>query len=289
MTNVKIVTDSGCDLPLDLIKELNIEAIPARVNFQNESFLDYDLPRNDFYQRLINGEMPTTGVPAPKQFKLAFERALDESDDVIVFTVSRKLSGIYSTAQMIANQFFKDNLTIIDTQTATLEMGLIVYLAAKKASNGCSKEELLKYLHHEILPNSNLIGFVDSLKHLRKGGRVGTIAWLLGSLLSYKPLIHFKDGVLDSPGKVRGKEQVINVLGNFAKKFVETRKSETVIVGHANDLENAKVLADILDDLPDPPEEIQIHEIGSVIGTHTGPGALGYAWIGDFQKQWLNE
>ncbi|HUT80171.1 MAG TPA: DegV family protein [Candidatus Bathyarchaeia archaeon] len=287
MSKVKIVSDSACDLSLDILKQLNIETIPARVVFGDTSYSDYDLSREEFYQRLAQGEMPSTGVPAPKVFKNTFENALKESDEVIVFTLSKKLSGIYSTANVVASNLFDDRITILDTEAATLQSGLIVYLVAKKAQEGYSKDELLSYFYEKILPYSQLFAIVDSLKYLKKGGRINTIRWLFGSLLSVKPFIHIENGLLSSPGKVRGRQNALDILKKVAVKALNERKLDTFIIGHANDLIRAQELKDLILELSNTPSEILLLEIGPVVGSHTGPKAIGISWLGEFDKKWL--
>lgn len=284
---MKIVTDSSCDLSLDLLKQLKVGAIPARVVFGDTSYSDYELSKEEFYQRLAQGEIPTTGIPPPKEFKDAFDLALKESHEVIVFTVSKKLSGVYSTATLVNSNYFDNQITILDTEAGTLQSGLIVYLMAKKAMEGLSKDELLRYFNETLLPHSQLFGVVDSLKYLKKGGRINTISWLIGSLLSVKPFIHLEDGLIVSPGKVRGRENVLDVLKKVTTKALDSRILNTFVVGHSNDLARAQELKDFVLELPNTPDEILTLEIGSVVGTHAGPNALGISWVGDFDKKWL--
>jgi len=286
MCPVKIVADSACDLTPEIIEELNIEVIPANIIFGDEFFSQFALSKDEFYRRLATGTIPTTGVPAPKQFKVAYERALQESNEVIVLTISKKLSAMYSTARMVAN-LFDDRITLIDTETATIEAGLIVYLAAKKAKAGASKEELIDYITNLLVPHSQLLGVVDSLKYLRKGGRIGTISWLMGSLLSIKPILRVKDGVLHSPGKIRGKEHMKELLRTIATKASEHRRCEGFIVGHAAVPQEGQELVDFITALPNPPEDIRLVDIGPTIASHLGPGAVGISWIGDFDLSWL--
>ena len=284
---VKIIADSTCDLPLDLAKKWNIDLIPANIVFDDEVISHFSITNDAFYQRLINGEMSTTAVPAPKAFKTSFDNALKESNDVVMITLSKKLSAMFSTASMVSEKFFDNKITIFDSESCTLEMGLLVYLAGKKASEGGSKQAMLDFLNSIKPPKSNLIGVVDSLKYLKKGGRISTISWLVGSLLSVKPIIHIENGVLDSPGKVVGKTHAVELLKKLVKKALEKLMINTIIVGHSDDLAKAKSLVDYIHDLPNPPEEIITCEIGPVVGSHVGPGAIGISWIGEYNAKWL--
>ncbi len=287
MAKVKIVADSTCDLPISTIKNLDIEIIPANVIFDDQIFSHYDISNDEFYQRLSKGEMSSTGVPAPKVFKTAFDNALKTSDEAIVFTLSKKLSAMFSTATLVVKNFFEEGITIIDSETVTLEMGLITYLAAKQAKDGASKEEILQTINDFLIPNSQLIGVVDTLKYLKKSGRISTISWLIGSVLSIKPIVRIENGLIKSPGKVRGKEHALEILKDVAQKIVANKKSDSIIVGHSHDLARALEFEKIIKELPDAPTDVLIGEIGPVVGTHLGPGAIGFAWIGDFAEEWI--
>lgn len=287
MSKVKIVADSTCDLPIAITKNLDIEIIPANVIFDDQIYSHYNISNDEFYQRLAKGEMPSTGVPAPNVFKIAFDNALNTTDEVIVLTLSKKLSAMFQTATLVVNNLFDERITIIDSETVTLEMGLITYLAAKHAKDGGSKEEILHTINDFLIPNSQLIGAVDTLKYLKKSGRISTISWLIGSVLSIKPIIRIEDGLIKSPGKVRGKEHALEILENVVQKIVANKKSDSIIVGHSHDLERALEFERLIKELPDAPTDILIGEIGPVVGTHLGPGAIGFAWIGDYEDEWI--
>ncbi|MGC9780317.1 MAG: DegV family protein [Candidatus Heimdallarchaeota archaeon] len=287
MANVKIISDSTFDLPIVLIKKLDISVIPANVIFDSEIISHYDISNEDFYNRLSQGETSTTGVPSPKTFKDVFDDSLDASDDVLVFTLSKKLSGMYSTAKLVVDNFFDERITIIDTESATLQMGLIVYLSALKAKSGHSKQEIIDYANNFLIPNSQLLGIVDSLRYLKRSGRISTIRWLLGSLLSIKPIIRLDDGLITSPGKVRSKEHAIELLQKVAHQVVASKKSDSMIVGHIRNFELAKEFEEYIKAIPNAPNDIILSEVGPVVGTHLGLGAIGYAWIGGFNKDWL--
>ncbi|NHJ31574.1 MAG: DegV family protein [Asgard group archaeon] len=287
MAKVKIVADSTCDLPITTIKNLDIEIIPANVIFEDHVFSHYDISNEEFYQRQKNGEMSSTGVPSPKVFKTAFDNALKTSDEIIVFTLSKKLSAMYQTATLVVNNFFDERVTIIDSETVTLEMGLITYLAAMQAKDGASKEELLNFINDFLIPHSQLLGVVDTLRYLKRSGRISTISWLIGSVLSIKPIVRIEDGLIKSPGKVRGKEHALEILKSVADKIVANKKSDTIVVGHSHDLERALEFEKLVKELPNAPTDVLIGEIGPVVGTHLGPGAIGFAWIGDYKDEWI--
>ncbi|MHA1441137.1 MAG: DegV family protein [Candidatus Heimdallarchaeota archaeon] len=287
MSDIKIVCDSTSDIPQQLVKKYDIGVIPANVIFEDEMISHYNITNDQFYTRLIEGASPTTGVPAPKVFQDVFDKNLESSSELIVLTLSKKLSGMYSSAKMITNEYYDETVTIIDTEAVTLQMAIIVVEAAMKAQSGASKDEILNFVTKTLIPKSQLLGIVDSLKYLRRGGRVNTITWLLGSLLSVKPILRIEDGLLVSHGRVRGSDHALEVLQNVIRKATETRVLETIMLGHSHDPEKGKILKDYFLDLPNAPQDVLLAEIGPVCGTHLGPGALGIAWFGNYQKEWL--
>ncbi|MBD3192092.1 MAG: DegV family EDD domain-containing protein [Candidatus Heimdallarchaeota archaeon] len=289
MTGVKIVSDSTFDLPVPLVEEYNIGILPANIIFDEEVKQQYvDITTEEFYRRLIEEDVvPTTGVPPPRRFKTVYDQALEESDEVVVFCLSSKLSGMFATATMVANRFFDERITVVDSRCTTLQMGLIVLEAAKKAKEGLSKPELLEYISEFLIPNAQAMAGAGTLKYLQRSGRVSRIASLVGEVLHLKPLLRFEDGEIISPGKVRGSEGLFELLQKFAQHITRRKKTETAFVVHSRNREKAEELLSYFRKLTNAPQEIFIGEIGSVVGTHIGPGLLGITWIGDYQEDWF--
>jgi DegV family protein with EDD domain len=287
MPDLKIVCDSTSDIPQQFVKKYDLGVIPANVIFEDEMISHYNITNNQFYTRLIQGEAPTTGVPSPKVFKDVFDKNLKSSSELIVLTLSKKLSGMYSTAKMVASEYYNDSVTIIDTEAVTLQMAIIVIEAAMKAQSGASKDEILNFITNTLIPKSQLLGVIDSLKYLRRGGRINTITWLLGSLLSVKPILRIEEGLLISHGRVRGSDHAIEILQKIIRKAIKTRILDTMMIGYSHDSEKGKILKDYFLELPNAPQDVILAEIGPVCGAHLGPGAIGIAWFGDYHKKWL--
>ncbi len=287
LTTVKIITDSTCDLPPAIRKQYNIGTIPVNVILDDNLYSQYDITNDDFYSRMAAGELASTGVPSPNVFKIAFDDALEEFDDVIVFTLSSKLSGVFQTATMVAKQFFDDRIIIIDSAALTLQLGLAVYEAAKFAREGKTREEIITLANNVLIPKNNILGVIATLKNLKRSGRIGAISWLLGSLLSVKPLLQLEDGLIVSPGKVRNLDHGMTLLKKTGRFASEHREVDTIFCAHARNPERGKELVDFFKDLPNPASEIFCGEIGPSMGTHIGPGAFGFAWLGRFEKEWL--
>lgn len=282
-----IVADSTCDLHPDYIKKYNIGIVPLKIIFDDEvRYQGVDITNEEYYQRLIDGEMPTTGAPAPKDFKEAIDNALEEYEEVLVFCIGTKLSATYSTAVMVVKQFFDERVTVIDTNTLSITVSLILLPVARMLENGASKEEILSFVNKTI-PRTQVFGGAATLKYLHKGGRLSRTSYMIGSLLHLKPLISVDDGQIVSPGKVRGMNNLMEHMKTIAHKIADNHLSELVIVGHCVNLEKAEEAASYLKGLPNAPKEVLVWDIGPVIGTHLGPGTIGFVWVGEFNEDWL--
>ena len=271
----------------DFRKKFNIRTVALKVVFGDEvRYQNEDIENDEFYQRLIDGEIPTTGAPAPKQFKKAIDEALEEYEEVLVFCIGNKLSATFSVASMVKKQFYDDRVTIIDTNTLSITMSLIILPAARMIEAGATKEEVLAKVN-EIIPHTQVFGGSQTLKYLRAGGRLSRTSYILGSLLNFKPLVSVEDGLIVSPGRVRSEEALMDHMKTVAHKIAENHLSELVIVGHCANPTKAKEAMDYLVALPDAPKEVVLWDIGPVIGTHLGPGTIGFVWVGDFDEEWL--
>ncbi|HUU79417.1 MAG TPA: DegV family protein [candidate division Zixibacteria bacterium] len=283
-----IVADSTCDMPPDLIKKYEIGIVPLKMVFDNDEvrYQGVDITNERFYQRLIDGEMPTTGAPSPKAFKEVIDKKLEEYEEVLVFCIGNKLSATYSTASMVKKQFYDDRVTVIDTNTLSITISLILLPAVRMLADGASKEEILAFVD-KTRPHTQVFGGASTLKYLHKGGRLSRASYLIGSLLHLKPLVSVDEGQVVSPGKVRGVDGLMDHMKTVAGKIAENHLSELVIIGHCANPEKAKEAFDYLKSLPNAPKEVLLWDIGPVIGTHLGPGTIGYVWVGEFKEEWV--
>lgn len=291
MQKIGIVSDSNCDLPVEVIKKYDIKIVPARIIFGDEEVRRHyvDLSYEEFYYRLVHDkEMPKTSVPTPKEYHQIYEEALKKYDELMVFCTSSKLSSMYNSAEMIAKQFYKEKITVIDTQTATFPMGIIVLEAAKKAAEGASKVELLRHVKDFLIPNTHAFGGMPTLTYLQKGGRIGKASSLIGNILQVKPIISIEDGEITTLGKVRGMNNVYKLLLDFMKKIVEEQTVEIAVIGHTANLETAMKLKQEIQSLPNAPKNLQLIEMGPGVGTHLGPGGLLISWVGEFNKELMD-
>ena len=290
MANVGIVSDSNCDLPEEVIKELDIGIVPGRIIFGDEVRRHYiDITYEEFYRRLVHDKAtPSTSVPSPKEYKEAYEKALSKYDEIIVFCTSSKLSSMHNIAQMVAKEYFTDTVTVIDSQKISIPFGIVVRKSAIKAKEGATKDELLKYFNEHLLIKTHGFGGIPTLTYLQKGGRIGKVASLVGNLMNVKPVISIENGELHPLGKIRGMDKVYNLLVDFYQKASQEGELTNFVIGHTANYSIAEKLAKELQEQPNPPEDIQIIEFGPSVGTHLGPGGLFISWIGEFDKTLLD-
>ncbi len=269
---VKIVTDSLSDITSDLAQELGVTVVPLTVLFGHESFLDrVTITTDEFYRRLPNDpHWPTTTQPTPKDFADVYNKLAKETDEILVVTLSKKLSGTYESALSAKGMVEKKcRIEVIDSQKVAMGLGLIVISAAKAAQTGANLDELTE-LVRQAIPRSHFIVYFDTLKYLAKGGRIGKAKELLGSLLSVKQILIVKEGEMAPLTRVRSMTAGMNYLYNFVAGFSSI---ETLAVEHTTTLDEADRLAERLVSIC-PKERIYRSTVSPVLGVHGGPGAM---------------
>jgi len=276
---VRIVTDSVSDLPSAVVKELGITVIPLNVRFGTEVYRDgIDMTTEQFYHRLVHNEtFPVTSVPTPGSFAEAYDKLAEETDEILVIALSSKLSATYEVArQSVGLMKKKCRVEVVDSQWAVMAQGFIVMAAARAAQAGASLAEILD-LTHRNMKRVDFRAAFDTLEFLRRGGRIGAAQALLGSMLRVNPIITLKDGVVEPAGRTRSRAKAIDHLYNFAMSFAHI---EEMAVEDAACPDDAELLVERLNSLF-PKERIYRSKMTPVIGTHTGPGLLLVAIMGD--------
>ena len=269
---VKIVTDSLSDITSDIAQGLGITVVPLTVSFGRESFLDrITMTTDEFYKRLAHGTTwPTTTQPPPSDFVNVCNKLAEETDEILVITLSSKLSGTYESALNAKGMIKgKCRIEVIDSLTVAMGLGLIVIAAAKAAQAGANLDEVAD-LVRRAMPRSHVVMLFDTLKYLAKGGRIGKAQGLLGSLLSVKPILTMRDGEVSPLTRVRSRAAGVDYLYNFVAGFP---KIEELAVEHATTPDDADKLAERLSPLF-PKERIYRSTISPVVGTYAGPGVL---------------
>lgn len=275
---IKIVTDSTCDLPKQLIEELGINIVPLKVLFGEETYRDgMDLTNQEFYAKMSrHKELPTTAQVNPGEFLEEFNKHIGNGDEIIGIFISAKLSGTYSSAVMAKEQIGKGSISLVDSKSASFGLGLLVIEAARMVNQGKTAEEIVLWLE-EAKERMPFYGIIDNLENLKKGGRLSSTGAFAGTLLGIKPIISLKDGVVVLPGKARGLKKAFAWVLEDAKSKGDLNGKLICIAHAAAPAELAEFKQLILKEFK--PKEIIEFEIGSVIGTHTGAGCIGMSFL----------
>jgi DegV family protein with EDD domain len=279
---VKIVTDSVADIPPKIIQELGITVIPVLLRFGEETFRDgIDITNDQFYARLVESKvMPTTSVPSLDMFARTYARLAEETDEILVIMLSSKLSGLYNAALQSAGLIEGNcRIVVVDSGQAVMAQGFVVIKAAEAARDGASLDEILEIIHRN-LPRVEMRAAFDTLEFLKRGGRIGRAQAFMGSMLRVNPIITLKNGVVEPAGRARSRSKAIDLLYEFAAGYSHI---EGLAVEEAACPEDADRLVERLSDIF-PRERILRSRTTPVIGTHTGPGLLLVAVLGDKDK-----
>ncbi|WP_070119811.1 DegV family protein [Bacillus marinisedimentorum] len=280
--NVKIIADSGTDLPLSFFQEESIEYLPLVVHLNNEDYFDHETIKPiDVYDAMRAGAIPKTSQISPVRFKDAFTKYAEQGQSCIYVAFSSELSGTYQTAVMMKNEVQEEypdfKLEIIDSKAASLGHGLIVKEAARLAKDGRSldeiKERVLFYRDH-----MEHLFTVDDLEYLYRGGRVSKTSAFVGTLLKIKPLLHVEEGKLIPLEKLRGSKKVLGRMVELMDERGEGLDKQLVAISHADSLERAEELKSMIQDKFGTTEFL-IEDIGAVIGSHAGPGTIALFFL----------
>jgi len=269
---VKIVTDSLSDITSDMAEKLGLTVVPVYVRFGEEVYRDrIEITTDEFYHRLTHDNIwPTTTQPTPNDFIDVYNRLAKDTNDILVITLSSKLSGTYQSALHAKGVVDKEcRIEVIDSETVVMGLGLIVITAARAAQAGASLSELSAMVRR-AMPRSHSIMSFDTLKYLAKGGRIGKAQGLLGSMLKVNPILTMKDGEVAPLTRVRSRAAGIDYLYNYVASFPSI---EELAVEHATTPDEADALIERLGSLF-PKERIFRSTVSPVIGTYVGPHVL---------------
>ena len=276
---VKIVTDSTSDLTPALAKQFNISVVPLTVSFGRESFQDrVEMSTDEFYRRLTTEEtFPRTTQPSPNAFLSAYKKACPEAKDILVITISKKLSGTYESALSAAQLLGKPEckVEVINSEVTAAALGLLAIWASKQAAAGMPLAELKTAVEGRVADTKPVMAF-DTLKYLARGGRIGKAQGLLGSLLSVKPVLTIRDGEVAPLTRVRAMSAGIDVLYNFAAGH---KQIDEMAVEYATTPDMADALIDRLGAIY-PKEKIYRTTVSPVLGSYMGPNVLSVSVMG---------
>ena len=280
MRDFIISTDTTCDLPENYITENNLDIHPLFYHFGDSEIYgkDANLDPVTFYKRMRDGEMPTTMASNPEDSKDIFEARIKEGYDVIHIGFSSGLSSSCQNAALAANELSEDypdaRITVIDSLSASMGEGLLVYKAIEYKKAGHSYDETVAYIN-ELIPHLSHQFTVDNLFHLHRGGRVSKATAIIGTLVGIKPLLHVDDtGHLVSVGKTRGRKKALASLVETMIQTMGNRINDTIMISHGDAFEDAEYVAGLIRDKISSVKNVIINFICPTIGAHAGPGTI---------------
>ena len=271
----KIVTDSCCDLPAEMIAELDLGIAFLSLELDGRAYAEGEMTPVELYNHMRNGKMPKTSAVNPDGWAAAIRPALQAGQDVLVLAFSAALSATcqnaFIAAEELREEFPDRKLLVIDSLCAAIGLGLLVHTAARLRSQGKSIDETAAWIEAHKLNICHWVT-VEDLMHLKRGGRVSAATAVVGTMLNIKPIIRVDDnGRLESLAKCRGRKAALNhLLDRMAESF-DPEIDDTVFIGHGDCLADAQYLERKIRERFGV-KNVYINYIGAVVGSHTGPG-----------------
>lgn len=276
--NVRIIIDSTTDL-IPEIKN-NLTVVPLTVHFGEAEYIDgVTITHKEFYNKLVESDvLPSTSQATPAAFEKVFEEIKKSGESAVVITLSSKFSGTYQSAVIAAEEY--ENIYIVDSDSVTIGAGILTERALKLAEEGLDARTIAQCLEQEK-KSIRIIAMVDTLEYLKRGGRVSKTVALAGTLLNIKPVLSVVNGEIHMLGKARGSKQGNNLLVTEIEKAGGVDFTKPVLLGYSglSDTLLRKYMEDSKHLWEEGVEKLRYTVIGSVIGTHAGPGAIAVAFF----------
>lgn len=274
----RIIVDSTADLMPEF--KSRVHTVPLTVNFGDKEFIDgVTIDHKAFYERLVESDvLPTTSQATPDAFMKKYEKAKEAGEAAVVITLASKFSGTYQSAMIAAEEY--DHIYIVDSSSAAMGSGILVELAFRLLDEGKTAEEIAKTLNEEK-KKIVAVALVDTLEYLKKGGRISKAVAFAGGVLNIKPVLSVIDGEINMLGKARGSKMGNNLLVQEIEKAGGIDFSKPVLLGYSgiSDALLKKYIEDSRHIWEGNLQEIRYTSVGSVIGTHAGPGAVVVAFF----------
>ena len=272
--SIRIVTDSSSDLPPELARQWDITVVPCNVVVGDVNYKDgVDISPDEFYRKLVaSPQLPTTSQPSAADFQTVYGDLATQGHSIVSIHLSAKLSGTLNSAEQARESIGADDIQIIDSQLASIPMGLVVLAAAQLAQNGGSSQEIADQVRRD-LPLTQCYFLLDTLEYLQKGGRIGKAQAFLGNMLNVKPILALRDGEVHPVERPRNRQRGIRRLLELAHQAAPLRQLAVI---YSTEPEVAVELRLGLTDLL-PEDQIVTTRYGAVLGTYMGPKAVGLA------------
>ena len=285
MRDYVITVNSTVDLPKEWLEERKVPVIPLKYTIDNETYTDMEgLSPKEFFGKLRDGKMATTSQINPEEARAQLEPFLKEGKDVLHLGFSSGLSGTYNSMRIAGEELKEEypeaKIIIIDTLCACLGEGLLLYKALQQKASGKTIEETAKWVEENKLHICHNVTVAD-LFHLHRGGRISKASAVLGSVVQIKPIIHMdENGKLQVVGKERGRKKSLNKIVDMAVEQIKGWDNDIAMITHGDCQEDAEYVAKLVRERLGI-ENILINNIGTVIGSHTGPGVVAVFVMGN--------
>lgn len=281
-TKIALLTDSSADLRWEEARENNIFFVPLRILCRDGEYLDgVDIRGQDVYRRLRSGELPQTSLPRVEDFSAKLHEIFDLGyDGVIAVMLSSGLSGTYNLARIVAEECREQGRAMVafDSLSGSLGLGMTVLQLAEDIRNGMGWEELTEHRVPQLIRNTYPFFTLDTLEYLQKGGRIGKVTAMAGTMLQIKPIITFApDGQLQSVAKVRGRHQVMRKLVDMAVDRCGEHKRYNLAVAHGGAPEEMETVRQMLTEALPNSDHLWDGEIDGTLSVYIGDGVLGAA------------
>ena len=281
---IGLVTDSTCDLPVDLLEKLNIEVVPLRVHFGTEKFIDgKEIDSAKFFNKIkTSSEMPKTSKPSKQAFLDQYTQMLKIFDNIISIHVSKGLSSTYDSAKLAARDIGEDKVKVIDSASISLGLGFQVLMTAKLIENNYSIKEILKRLK-KTKEKVNCIFTVENLTYMKEGGRIGKARAFLGSIFNINPIIEISPitGKVKPLDKIRGNKKTLQKMSELIIEKIKDDKKAWVGILHGERPETAQQLLEKTKSLLPNDLDVQFFQerISPTLGCHVGPSVYAFATL----------
>ncbi len=275
MGKIALVTDSTADLPKEVAQNYNINVIPLEVRLNGQEYTDgIDIESDEFLNKLEEvEEIPSTSQPPIGKFIALYEELSQEYDHILAVHFSEKLSGTIKTARLAANMVEGADVRVVDSETVTGPLGVMVVEIAKMIEADQEIEEIIDAID-DLKNNIQIYFTIDDLSYLEKGGRIGKATAFIGNLFSVRPLLTISNGEITPYKKIRGENRLYRTFKRLAKEELDGQKGKKLVVLYGKYLDKANKLKEILIDEFEW-EEIEMIQFGSVVATHVGPTPFG--------------
>ncbi len=279
---VALVSDSTAYIPQEWVQKYGIKIAASLVIWDGEELRDFfDITADQFFARLAKSStMPTTSQPSPADFKVIYEELLGKGFDILGVHISHKLSGTFSSAEQARAMFPDANIANIDTLSASMGEGWPLLMAVRASQAGKSLQEC-KQIVEEACKYTGIVLTVETLEFLHRGGRIGGAQRLLGTALNFKPLLEVRDGRIEPLERVRTRKKSLARVVEVAVERIGNQKPVYLATLHANARAEAEEVLEMVKSQIDVKESL-ITDVSPTVGTHTGPGTIGIAYMAGY-------